>query len=62
MPKALPSPQEYANKLKVQFKDQSILVVEEIREFASTQMQDVFEWDINKYFDEVKLSLNEKHD
>jgi hypothetical protein len=62
MPKALPSPQEYANKLKDQFQDKAILVVEELRELSLTQLHDVIEWDINIYFDEVKLSLNEKRD
>jgi hypothetical protein len=60
MPQALPAPQEYALKLQSQFQDKSIIALEEIRQFALTQLSDVIEWDINIYFDELKTLLNEK--
>jgi hypothetical protein len=62
MPQALPAPQEYALKLKSQFQDKSIIALEEIRQFALTQLNDVIDWDINIYFDELKALLNERVD
>lgn len=60
MPQALPSPEQYANKLKGLYQEKSIIVVEELREFALTQLKGLIEWDINIYFDEVILCINEK--
>ena len=59
MPQALLSPEQYAEKLQNQFQDKSLDVVEAIRNFATTHLQNSYEWDLNIYFDQVKAHINE---
>jgi hypothetical protein len=59
MPQALPSPEQYAEKLQNEFQDKSLQVVESIRNFTTTHLKDNYEWDLNIYFDQVKAHINE---
>ena len=60
MPQALPSPEHYAEQLQNKFKGQAFEVLETIRLFTTTHVQENLDsWDLNIYFDQVKYALNE---